>query len=408
MKPAVESQFLSRAEAAVAVLASSGLGSWRTKPVDVELLCELPLVQEQMARPGHGSETDADTRRYAIEQAVEAAIRSLPETFRDAAFADFGTGDYWEASKRKRAEAAGAAFNKSYRWYEELGRSTTYHGKTPREYVTALVTCALCDISDPVSYLAREAASSNGLLGVSIAEMAPTRGPRLEPRSVAVAVGALALAIVTAAALGAFSTGSNEPRLPSPGSIVNAATGRVSPPGSLPVHPAVTSGQLGGGTSVLTACIQTGDECRFPPAGQPTLARPGDMLRLRLRLHDGEEQPISELRVTVSTEPHGAEVQTTALLEWPGVLSRDAGGIESIGVSARVKFADGKPHKLTYIPATSELLDRSSGSYRLLARLPEGLFGTGGIVLTNVGSPHGCWDCDLAYVRYIAFNMRVT
>jgi hypothetical protein len=125
--------------------------------MDIQVLCNLPLVREQFAELGAGSDADLDVRRDAIEQALAAAIKSLPDPFYIAALEHFGLEDKGEKplGKVAREERAAAVLERSHRWYVEAGRSNDYLGMTPSRYVIALVTFALCGNPDPITDFSR-------------------------------------------------------------------------------------------------------------------------------------------------------------------------------------------------------------------------------------------------------------
>jgi hypothetical protein len=60
-------------------------------------------------------------------------------------------------------------------------------------------------------------------------------------------------------------------------------------------------------------------------------------------------------------------------------------------------------HSLEYVRGSAALYSREGR----IARLPDDIIRSGGLILKNVGSPPGCWDCDLHSIRFIEFSARV-
>ncbi len=92
--------------------------------------------------------------------AIGAAMRVLPEPFYGAArdhfgFTDTATDEKAIGKVERERLAAYHLGRTTHRWYYQSGRSADYQGRTPSEYVIALVTYALCGIADPVAYIAK-------------------------------------------------------------------------------------------------------------------------------------------------------------------------------------------------------------------------------------------------------------
>lgn len=58
---------------------------------------------------------------------------------------------------------------------------------------------------------------------------------------------------------------------------------------------------------------------------------------------------------------------------------------------------------LSYVSGSAALYSRED----FLTRLPDDIIESGGLVLKNVGSPPGCWNCDLDTIRFVEFSARV-
>lgn len=409
METQLQSQFFERAETAVGALAAAGLRRWRAKPVDVQALCELPLVQAQLGELGAGSEADVDARRDAVEPAVVAAIKGLPHPYYTTALEHFGLDDTGEKplGKVAREENAAAVLERSQRWYFEAGRSPDYLGKTPSEYIIALVTVALCGIPDPVAYLAREAASDRLSDPAETEPTLPTPRERVRRRAFSrptlicfAAVAALALIGVGAWGLAALRGSASA--IPPPGSIVDATNGKVYPP------------QASGRLAVASAAsLDTENMVRFcDPAithpcaflgvlSEPSTARVDDRLNFRLYLRNPDATPISLLKLRVFWEE--ARKAIFVELKWLGVATKRTHSFErelagrpepmSEKFGFHVTFTGAYGNSLAYIPGTTAIYTApQEGVGNKIARLPDGIMDTG-IAISEVEAP-----------RYVAFS----
>jgi hypothetical protein len=414
----IETRVVAQIEPAVAAYAAAGQRFWRspdTAPrVDTEVLLRLPTVRSELASFDGDLEADPHAGADAIDAAIKRAITSLPRPFAEAALEQFGlvyvdpvSTPYGKGDREERA--AVHLGRTTQRWYDMPNKG--YGGMKPREYVVALVAAALCDVPEPLAFLATRRADSLATpaadLDGAIEPHSPAARFGRRRRVLGATVAVLGIA-VAAALLASHGSGGRAPSVPQLGSVVNAATGKVSPPGSLHGRPALSGGQIENGP-ILRACVLTAAGCKYPKGGQPTIAKVGDTLRFRLRVFDPNREGLSELKVSVWTSSVRNPNPVVVILEWPRGLANGT-GIESIAPSTTIRFADGKSHGLRYVAGSSGLYAPSSHTSEgpSLARLPDGLFSSGGITLTEVGAPRGCWDCELAYVRYIDFSQQVT
>ncbi len=430
MEQAEETGLVESVEPEIAAFADAGLYEWRTAsdPIDVALLGRLPAVQERLADLGPGASEDVDARLDAIDIAIEQAIGRLPQPYSNAAEAHFGfvpVPDGEEPpTKSVREDAAADCFPRitsGGRWY--IKPNGKHLGLKPRDLVVGLVAASLCGVADPMAYLVARARGVKAQpLPSSAAPQPPTSQIERPPWRLLAGLGVVAVAGVAAVVIAITSSGGEggtpveraERRAiqagvvpPPQGWAVNAQTGKPSPPSTLPKRFGPNSGQIAGG-NVFWSCVATTKPCSIPKRGEPTIAKAGDQLLLRLRLHNPSDEPLAEARIWIATQTGSDSISLTANLEWP---TTTPDRIDSNGAKTTIRFRDGKPHGLEYLPRSAMLYDSSQEAGpegRMIARLPEGLLSYGGVVLTNVGAPRGCWDCDLAYIRYIDFSMRVT
>ena len=383
MEQPVDTALFAQIEPLVAAFGDSGKREWRHGASEIRTLVELPAAQEQLAafEPQHRASPDAAAD--AVESAVEVAIGKLADPFRSAALAHFGYADerLKPRNKGEREEQAAKCFDRSDRWYRKPA-GARFGERAPRDYVVALVTTALISSSEP--------------------EQQPEPQRRRSRRlAVAVVVVAVAVAVVLIATDGGHKRTGRA--LPVFGSVVDAADGKVVST-SLPDRPAPTEGQMEGGSIAGVCPVQPG-ACAHPGRGQPLVARVGELLVFSVRLHDPTDAPVPEIKLEAFAQhnPHNVEVRIDT--EYPTRSKRN--GLESSPADpVVVSFRDGKTHSLTVVPGSTTLYDGSEPDH-MVGRLPDGIFGAGGITLTNVGAPRSCFDCDRNYIRYVFFEMRV-
>jgi hypothetical protein len=408
-------------ESAVATYAGAGPLAWRkpkAKPAgDVELLLSLPSVQDQLASFDGDLQTDLNAAADAIEAAIRLAIETrLSSPYLDAALEHFGLIAHPDLgatplSLGDREELAAKKLGRTtQRWYTTPGKE--HDGLKPRDYVVALVTCALCGIDDPISYIAdreQDGAPIEADIASAESHLKLRQHGTYSRRTVLIAA-AIATVMLIGAGVWMFSTASGGGKgdalaTPPLGSVVDAQTGKVSPASSLPAHPAATAGQLGGGHTIQ-ACIVGRTGCAYPLRGQPVMARPGDILLVNLTLHNPDATPLSEAKISVAVSRQAAGDKIFSSYEWPDG-NRNSDDIETTFSTALViSFTDHQAHGLSYVPGSSVLYD-SLGEGHPLAHLPDGVVSIGGITLTDVGAPRSCWDCDLTNIRYVVFEMKV-
>lgn len=166
-----DSQLVVRIEPKVAALAAKGRHSWEPVEIDIELLTSVPSVQEWLGDTQARGMPDANLE--SIAGALEEAIRSLPNPYRDAALEHFGFTEQEASKQGVREERAAQQLRISPRWYRKP--QPKYFGMAPRQYVIALVACAFCGITDPFAYIARRE-GANEEPDVPQAEQGPTSG----------------------------------------------------------------------------------------------------------------------------------------------------------------------------------------------------------------------------------------
>ena len=133
--------------------AKAGRQRWRQQLTDIRELEDLPVVQEALEEFGPDVVPDANTRRDAIDAAIERAIARLPFPFSSAALEHFGIANNETAQAHRFKEAAAQLGVTTARWYDKNVYDAPYNGLKPREYVIRLVTYALVGVDDPVAYL---------------------------------------------------------------------------------------------------------------------------------------------------------------------------------------------------------------------------------------------------------------
>jgi hypothetical protein len=221
-------------------------------------------------------------------------------------------------------------------------------------------------------------------------------------RPVVIWLSAGVLLIVGGVVVGFAWSGSSGDSPPPDGSVVDARTGEVLKPEPIrrPM-PGSSGGQIEGG-NITRACNLTVDSrCLF---GDPVEARQGDRLLVRIRLYDPNNSPLNYVKVQSTIgPPERGTAAVSVRLEWPTAVDDPA--FEGTGDDTKVAVGPNPDRRLRFVRGSAELLN---GASELLARLPDALVSTGGTVLKNVGSPIGCIDCDLDYVRFVQFQVVVT
>ena len=158
MESQTDSQLAEQIKPKIAALAAKGRRSWEPIEIDFALLTSVRLVQDRLAGLDAAARANPDAELDAIGGALQAAIQSLPNPYRNAALEHFGFTDQGpdkplQGAREKRAVEA---FGKGDGWYRKP--NAKYFGMKPGEYVIALVTCAFCGIANPIDYIARRGA----------------------------------------------------------------------------------------------------------------------------------------------------------------------------------------------------------------------------------------------------------
>jgi hypothetical protein len=176
----VESQtnsLVERIEPKIAALVVQGRRGWDPIEIDFDVLAGVPQVQDRLAGLDAEGRADPDAKLKAIGDALEAAIKTLPNPYREAALEQFGFTDQRAGepySKGIREDRAAKKFGRGARWYRDPHKK--YFGMKTSSYVIALVTCAFCGVANPINYInTREGA------GVE----APSTGPTADHGSAA-------------------------------------------------------------------------------------------------------------------------------------------------------------------------------------------------------------------------------
>jgi hypothetical protein len=395
----LQSQILDRAEPVVAAIAAAGLRRWRVEPIDIEALIALSLVQNELVAIGVGSEVDADARRDAVDAAIREAIKQLPEPYYAAALAHFGADDEGEKTLGKggREEAAAAVLGRSGKWYFNAGRSAKYLDKTPSEYVIALVTCALGGIADPVSHLARGAASEPAAESSPGAQDDPAsvRRRRLHPPSSRrstrlVASGLLAavlFVVIAGLVAGWWSGGSPPKRQPTTGKDshqaapvlrVNTDASCASLSANVPERRSPTEfvdspGQLQGGEGGLKGKVTPGGTY-----GNLVDVTKGQTVELSITLHDTEYGSVSDVVVQVKAKQEQPSCTRLVALTRSTTSPRDRADQGPV----ILRSPSGHPPRFKYVPGSAYLLTESG---RQVAKLSDGVMGKGTAIPYQIG-----------------------
>jgi hypothetical protein len=211
----------------------------------------------------------------------------------------------------------------------------------------------------------------------------------------------------------ALSGAEPAPTIPPTGTVIDAQTGE---PAMNVQHSTPQVAQIGAG-GIFRACDLTREHpCRYERNQGPIKARPGDLLELGIRLHNGNDASVPYARFTVEMwggngtfterDSHGNVISEgrdplSAKLD---IEYRTGTTDEGIEESVEIDVPESAGYTaLNYVPGSTFLLDRH---HHLVGRLPDGIMDSG-LALADIGSPSSCYFCDIRYTRFIFFKARV-
>ena len=345
MELPVDTGVVERIEPEIAKYGDAGLHEWRTlsrSPVDAVLLGQLPAVKACLTALGEGAGDEPDARLDAIDAAIGEAVDRLPQPYGSAAREYFWLRDLKvgvEApTKGTRELEAARCFPRitTKRWFGKA--NSKYLGMEPRQLVVALVTCALCGVSDPMAYVSmRESgvapptssdppSSDPPDYGISGRGSGVLARPPLVLAAAAILAAGVVAALIATGFPGSESTPSEraftrsvrDGSVPLPrGWAVDAQTGEPVAPASLPKRFGPNGGQLGGGNVFCPCVMQRQHRVGSQSSREPTYAMTGERLLFRLRLHDPSNEALAEARIWIATRIGGNRITLTANMEWP-------------------------------------------------------------------------------------------
>jgi hypothetical protein len=387
---------------AITAYAAAGQRFWRgpevEPPVDVELLLGLPAVQQELARFDGDVEADIQAGADAIDAAIKSAIASLPKQFSEAALEQFGftyrdpiSTPYGKGDRELRA--ARALGRTTQRWYDQPNK--IYGGLKPRDYVIALVTCALFGVRDPVAFTAqREQGTSDQTSGPPDALKPRLRFARY--RRPAVGLVLLVCVVASAIALGE-----------------SAQRHMDTPTVSLGIAPKHRRGGPSLGEEevriLLEACTPISG-CRTGASKLPAVASPVDPVKFALHISDSYSEPITTMKLLASTIAHESLVEVTITADW--TMPPLPGGLASGTSTVRVATARSRLSvlpSLKYVSGTTQLYRPLAGNTteeEASRMLPNGLFSQSGLTLKQIGPQRRCKGCNPITVGTIRFLMR--
>jgi hypothetical protein len=205
----------------------------------------------------------------------------------------------------------------------------------------------------------------------------------------------------------ASPTLSNPASIPPAGAIVNTWTGKWS------LHIPTTRArlaQIDGGNNTFHACDLTiGRPCQYRPKEDSINARMGDTIEFKDFLYDPQNEPLPYVKLDAYSGPGGPgkqaakELTMQVFVGWPGGVH----GPSAAGNTTDFTIHLPKPgdYHLTYVPGSTTLT--SPYNPKLLFHLPNGIMEEG-IGLEDFGSPSTCFECALAYSRYVNFQSKIT
>jgi len=362
------------------LFATEGQHAWRLAPsADVASLVNLPEVQKQLTK-STTLDIDRDSELNAITAAVNEAIERLPQPLRDAALEQFGFTDPSPETPRKKGARENEAAEKlgiSKRTYEVP--STKYGGASPRDHLVGLVADALCEPLHPT------------------ARRSPTRY-----RVMALVGGAVILCGVVLAVT-----------LPRRGRDIRSSTVNVGSPRHIEHLPGLSAEPMdgtGGLGATIQACALAG--CHHTSATRPLRPQLGEIVTFKLGVNDTYRRPVATMTLVASTTINDESADVNIAVGWKPPLATNATESRTSGTHVEMPLAttSGLPH-LEYVAGSTELYETVTGSASEevpILHLPDGLFSSSGITLTNAGSARECQRCTPFTVATIHFEMRVT
>lgn len=204
--------------------------------------------------------------------------------------------------------------------------------------------------------------------------------------------------------------------IPPFGAIVNAQTGVWSL--HAPDTPAEFPIGIAEGNSEFRGCDLTIEHpCRYSRTVPPLIPRLGDTLEFTVRLNNGYDKAIPILRLTAFVDQIGelhksSTTRTPAetldvglLITWPSAGEFGTGPVTTrrAKINSVFVYFNSPGHDLRYIPKTSTIHYDETHFFHYL---PDGIFDSG-ITLQDLGEPTTCYPCDLKYMRFVSFQMRV-
>jgi hypothetical protein len=135
----------------------------------------------------------------------------------------------------------------------------------------------------------------------------------------------------------------------------------------------------------------------------------GDTIEFKDFLYDPQNEPLPYVKLDAYSGPGGPgkqaakELTMQVFVGWPGGVH----GPSAAGNTTDFTIHLPKPgdYHLTYVPGSTTLT--SPYNPKLLFHLPNGIMEEG-IGLEDFGSPSTCFECALAYSRYVNFQSKIT
>jgi hypothetical protein len=233
--------------------------------------------------------------------------------------------------------------------------------------------------------------------------------PRNATASSRLAAAMLAIAIILGSGAGVTRlnrhSSANAAAVSAVGSAVNAISGEVedNPAIAAPTNAAY----IDGGDDLRVCNLSTEPQCVFRSPPRPMIVHNDDVLWFKILLHNSGWRPVPYAKFFVEAGPHiGVKLPGIGVsleIAWPRTNSLNEAERPDITVVALRPYMSGVTPSLHYISGSTVLEGLHD---QLITRLPDGIMGPAGIALTDIGAPASCFECNMQYVRFIAFRAR--
>lgn len=382
--------------------------------------------------------TDPEIVEDALAQGIDACWGSTREdipTTRDAMRLWFGLAAVDDPNAPNLRTQSSRERNKAAWEYLESGRLSK--GQDPKEtyetFRTSKAGQRYKTLAKKLIYLGQHVPAESQpavMPATAVVDAAPAHQPAQQPNPPATEAGwrqaipyglraslrrtlllvatlVVAAGFITWALWPAKNSYANPNTVPPEGAVVNAENGAVLMHAT--IKPTRTPVELAQGQLMLACIVSSSIPCHY---ASTLKVHVGDIIKFSVMLVETQDQLIPYLKLTtesvglprqISIEEPINELSFRLSVHWPYALEEGSHIQDFLETSTQLQFPNSKAYRLSYIPSSTQLLAESG---HLVHDLPNGIM-ENGIALQDVGSPPGCLDCELQYLRYVNFKAKV-